>query len=465
MGTKFRTMLAPIGLSTGDGRRFATGGISLADVPFPFEWVRSREGGHDGAVSVGVVQQATVATVKEAVAAGLISADAVKGLDPGMEAVWGTGEMFDDADRETMPQLAEDVATTMHLIGAGTLGPSVDLDSFEGVPVMEGSDEPITWEDVEDHYEQTGEEPKIELLITQGRVRAGTRVSIPAFVETSRPLELVTDDITEAATVTQTAALIASVATIERPAVAAFTLPVLSGPTPITFDWDSGVVFGHIATWDVCHVGYADVCITAPRDLNGGSYAAFNRYPVETRDGGVIWAGRLTVGGHHASLALNASATMSAYDDKTVAAYVRAYEDEFGLVMAGVIEPGLTSTERATLNRRKVSGDWRETPDGLSLVEVLALSPGPRAHSEPGFPIPGVFSVRGRQTALTAALGPVADVPARPVAPMTAHIAEAVRQALADDRAAQSARNALAAQMSTETQEQRAALRAALQGS
>jgi hypothetical protein len=406
MGTKFRTMLAPIGLSTGDGRRFAVGGISLADLPMPFEWARTREGGHDGAISVGSIKEATVLSVKDAVKGEWISADAVKGMDSAMTAVWARGEMYDDADREVMPRLAEDVAEAMHLMAGGTLGPSVDLDSFEGVPVLEGTDEPVTWEIIEEYYEEHGEEPKLELLITEGRVRAATLVSIPAFAETSRPLELLpAEDGEAAATTEELAALIASTATDTRPSVAAFDLPQLAGPTPITFDWDKGLVFGHIATWKTCHVGYADVCVTAPKDEAGG-YAWFNRFPVETEDGGTVWAGRITLGGRHAALSLNASATMAEYDVKTVAAHVRAYEDEHGIVVAGVIEPNLTASERVTLDRRKVSGDWRETPGGLSLVEVLALSPGPRAHAEPGFPVPGTFSHNGRQTALTAALGP-----------------------------------------------------------
>lgn len=419
MGTKFRTMLAPIGLSTGDGRRFATGGISLDSVPMPFEWVRSREGGHDGAVQIGVVQSATIATVKDALAADLISADSVKGLDSKLEAVWASGEMYDDADRETMPRLAEDVAEAMHLMRGGTLGPSVDLDSFEGVPVIEGTDDPVTWEQIEQYYEENGEEPKLELLITEGRVRAATLVSIPAFAETSRPLELIEDAPAEgeAAADPATAAaesrehfaqLLASVGTEVRRFLAAdFDMPALTGPTPITFDWDNGRVFGHIATWQTCHVGYSDVCVTAPKDESGG-YSWFNRFPVET-DGGTVWAGRLTVGGRHAGLELSASGAMSAYDGKTTAAYVRAYEDAYGIVLAGRIELAADSPERVILDRRKVSGDWRETPDGLSLVEVLALSPGPRAHAEPGFPVPGTFSRSGRQVALTAALGPVAD--------------------------------------------------------
>jgi hypothetical protein len=410
MGTRFRTMLAPINASTGDGRRFQTGGITLAPVPFPFEWARAREGGHDGAVVVGVVQEANIGTVKEAVAAGWISAEAAKsiGLAATTEAVWGAGQLFDDASREEMPRLAEDVAEAMHLINAGTLGPSVDLDSFEGIPVLEGTDEPVTWEDIEAHYEEHGTEPKIELLVTEGRVRAATLVSIPAFAETSRPLELVAEESeepAEAAGAVTVAALIASVAAPAAPDADAFDRPALDGPTPITFDFATGRVFGHIAEWRTCHAGYADVCVTAPKDP-GGDYAWFNRYPVETGDGATVWAGRLTVGGRHPGLSLTASATMAQYDGKTVAAHVRAYEDEFGIVVAGVLAPNLTEADRRVLSRRKVSGDWRETPAGLSLVELLALSPGPRQHAEPGFPV-ATHSRAGRQTALTAALGPL----------------------------------------------------------
>jgi hypothetical protein len=471
MGTKFRTMLAPIGLSTGDGRRFASGGITLDATPMPFEWVRTREGGHDGAVAVGAIQEATVLTVAEAVKGEWISAALVKGMDSKLEAVWAKGEMYDDADREVMPRLAEDVAEAMHLMAGGTLGPSVDLDSFEGVPVFEGSDDPVTWEAIEAYYEENGEEPKIELLITQGRVRAATLVSIPAFAETARPLELIAADETEAdgeasATAEHLAALIASVGTVTRPDLAAFDMPTLAGPTPITYDTETGRVFGHIATWKTCHVGYADVCVTAPKD-DSGAYAWFNRYPVETEDG-TVWTGRITVGGRHAGLALNASATMGVYDGKTVAAHVRAYEDAHGIVVAGLLEPGLDAATLQVLARRKVSGDWRETPGGLSLVEVLALSPGPRAHAEPGFPVPETFSVGGRQTALTASLGPDADVITlasrrAPLADVEAIAAAVVRQT--EERAeANVARKELASVLSAEADKERAALAAMMDG-
>jgi hypothetical protein len=453
MGTRFRTMLAPIGLSTGDGRRFADGAIELAEVPFPFEWARAREGGHDGAVVVGAVQEATVASVKDALAGEWVSPEAAKGLDESMMAVWARGEMFDGVDREEMPRLAEDVAEAMHLAGAGTLGPSVDLDSFEGVPVLAGTDEEVTWERYEEIYEETGEEPAIELLVTAGRVRAATLVSIPAFAETCRPFELIPAEVPEdeaeaaaqaRAETERAAALTASAGTL--PAVAAFDLPELASPTPITWDWETGRVFGHIATWQTCHVGYADVCVTAPKDETG-EYAWFNRFPVET-DGGTIWAGRITVGGRHPGLSLTAAATMAQYDGKTVAAYVRAYTDAHGIAVAGAIAPGLDASTRGVLERRKVSGDWRETPAGLSLVEVLALSPGPRAHAEPGFPIPGTFSRSGRQVSLTAALGPDPDagqlLTAEPID------LEALADAVLDRREQRERQRALAAQARAE---------------
>lgn len=468
MGTKFQTMLAPIGLSTGDGRRFKDGAITLDETPFSFEWVRSREGGHDGAVSIGVVEEAAVLTVKDAVAGGWVDAADAKGLDAKMTAVWAKGELFDGVDREQMPRLAEDVAEAMHLIEHGTLGPSVDLDSFEGVPVMEGTDEPVDWEMIEDYYAEHGEEPKIELLITEGRVRAATLVSIPAFAETSRPLRLTAVEDTDTADETErAAALIASVGTATRPSVTAFDLPALDGPTPITWDWETGRVYGHIATWQTCHVGYADVCVTAPRDETG-DYAAFNRYPVETEDGSTVWAGRITVGGRHAALDQNANGAMAHHDSKTVAAHVKAYSDAHGIAVAGVIELPADSPDRAVLSRRKVSGDWRETPAGLSLVEVLALSPGPRGHAEPGFPIPGTFSVNGRQTALTAALGPVAAMtPAAVFKAATVDVdalAAALERRQQERAAAAREREALAAVLAPETERAREELAAALQG-
>lgn len=464
MGTRFRTMLAPINTSTGDGRRFGADAIELADTPFPFEWARSREGGHDGAVVVGAVHEAAIMSVADALAGDWISTANAKGLDRKMMAVWGRGEIFDDVSREELPRLAEDVTEAMHLTEQGTLGPSVDLDSFEGVPVLKGTDEPISYEDFERIYLETGEEPDIELLITAGRVRAATLVSIPAFQETSRPLELLTEQTAEATELALVASLGALVDAAWLPEAIAFDAPALDGPTPITFDFETGRVYGHIATWGTCHAGYPGVCVTPPRDPDGGSYPLFNRHPVETRDG-VVWAGRLTVGGRHPGLELTASSTMAAYDSKTVAAYVRASQDDHGIVIAGALQPDLTAEDKRVLGRRKVSGDWREAPNGLALVELLALSPGPRQHAEPGFPV-ATHSRNGRQTALVASFSPDPDSlsvlrSSAPLVDVEALAAELERRQ--EERAArQAARAELAAVVATEREAVTASARAEL---
>jgi hypothetical protein len=150
---------------------------------------------------------------------------------------------------------------------------------------------------------------------------------------------------------------------------------------------------------------------------------------------------------------------MAAYDDKVTAAHVRAYADEFGIVVAGAINPDLTGADRAVLDRRKVSGDWREIGGGLSLVEVLALSPGPRAHSEPGFPVE-THARNGRQVTLVASLGPdpaAFRAAASPVVDVDA-LADALERRQADRAAAAAARAELAA--TVEADEQKLAMAA-----
>lgn len=456
MGTRFRAMLAPIGVSTGDGRRFAPGSITAAPTPFPFEWARERDTGHDGAVTIGAVHSVEITN----------------------DAVWAEGEFFDDVDREEMPRLAEDVAEAMKLVSEGVLGPSVDLDEFQGIPVREGTEielEPDDWDDPD---------LKVELLITEGRIRAATLVSIPAYVETVRPLTLLDPDEDEFATrvaaklaeetgtepesiepapqitAEQRAALVASVA-LPDPAV--FDRPELDGPTPVTVDWETGRIFGHIATWGTCHAGFSDVCITPPKNpREDGEYSWFHRFPVDTSEG-VVWAGRLTAGGRHPGLNLTASATMAAYDGKTVAAYVRAGEDDHGIWISGVVNPDLDERTKRILSRRKVSGDWRETSDGLSLVELLALSPGPRLHSEPGFPV-ATHSRNGRQVALTAALGPSPDdEPRRELfAQISAEVAAQLRAERAAEEERQARRAELAAALEADRNNRAAPVRAEL---
>lgn len=179
---------------------------------------------------------------------------------------------------------------------------------------------------------------------------------------------------------------------------------------PIRYDFERGLAYGHIAPWGVCHVGHKDACLTAPR-AGDGNYRDFHAHRVETEEG-TVYAGRITVGGQHApeDPTLDAFAVRRIYDQKTTVAYVRAVEDDFGIFVCGPLlidDPMLVPRVGRDF---AVSGDWRETVDGLQLVEVLALSPGLGPQSQPGFPIR--VSFRGeKQVCLTASLTPVDTTP------------------------------------------------------
>jgi hypothetical protein len=183
-----------------------------------------------------------------------------------------------------------------------------------------------------------------------------------------------------------------------------FKNPELTEPTAVTYG-DDGRIFGHMALHGTCHVGVQQrlgICTTPPDTEVDFSW--FHRYAIET-DEGTVWAGRFTAGGWHASLDKSLSAAMAAYDDKTVAGYVVVGKDDHGFWIAGALQPDLDSATLNILSRRKISGDWRETPDGLELIEVLALQKGPAHLSEPGFPIMTHTSF-GRTTALVACFSP-----------------------------------------------------------
>lgn len=170
MGTRWRGLLAPLGVSTGDGRRFLASGVTSRELPLPLKWQRTDEGGHDASVVVGMCDT----------------------LDISDDAVWGEGELFDDVDPAEMPRLAEDVAEAKLLTSKKVVGPSVDPGSCAYVLAEVGSDEPISEERLDEMFMEayeTGVEPALEILFTEYEIAAATLVTVPAFGE-CRPFEL-----------------------------------------------------------------------------------------------------------------------------------------------------------------------------------------------------------------------------------------------------------------------------------
>jgi hypothetical protein len=163
------------------------------------------------------------------------------------------------------------------------------------------------------------------------------------------------------------------------PPKAWFDDPKLTGPTAITVD-DDGHVFGHLATWDACHVGIQGRCQMAPRSAS--EYAYFAHGQVRTSEGDVVRTGRITLGTGHAALSLGADATKEHYDDTGAAvADIAVGEDQHGIWFSGALRPDATPEQVRTLRASAVSGDWRSVNHNLELMALLAVN-------TPGFPVP-----------------------------------------------------------------------------
>ena len=173
-----------------------------------------------------------------------------------------------------------------------------------------------------------------------------------------------------------------------------FGNPNLSGPTPLTVT-EEGRVFGHIAEWGTCHVGFDGVCVEPPP--SSFDYAYFMTGAVLT-DKGEIAVGHLTAGGGHAATNLSPRQAAAFYDKTSaVVADVSAGEDEYGIWVAGWTRPGITDEQVYTLRASAISGDWREIGGALELIAAHCVN-------SPGFPVVRVAA--GSQKVLIAAAGP-----------------------------------------------------------
>lgn len=187
---KFDGLIAPYGLPTGDGRRFAAGALTGRELPAPVKWQRTDSSGHSTSVVVGRIDA----------------------LHFGKDGVEASGIFF-TPDPAVLPRLAEDAAEAYQLTKDGVIGPSVDLDAMEFHPLG----------DPDDFAAEGGKRPEIE--VTKGRISAVTLVSIPAFAE-ARPFSLSDVDADQYAT--ETALTAAGV----RQGMELFRL------APDDFEWD-----------------------------------------------------------------------------------------------------------------------------------------------------------------------------------------------------------------------------------
>lgn len=161
-----------------------------------------------------------------------------------------------------------------------------------------------------------------------------------------------------------------------------FSNPGLKEPTPITVDED-GRVYGHLASWNVCHVASPageNICIMAPKSQTG--YAYFHTGAVKVKEGDTLATGRLCMNGRHADTKLSFMASNAHYDDTSLAvADVRVGEDQYGIWVAGAMRPDVTEKQIRTFRASPLSGDWRKIGGRLELTIGLSVN-------APGYPVP-----------------------------------------------------------------------------
>ena len=164
-----------------------------------------------------------------------------------------------------------------------------------------------------------------------------------------------------------------------------FDQPEIDEPTGIVITED-GRIFGHLATWGTCHIGFPDICITPP-EYENNDYHYFHQGSVQTASG-LLPVGKITFRTGHAALNMRAQAAAAHYDNTgAVAAVVRCTDGVHGPWLSGRLVPGIDDLAIAEILRSGVSGDWREIRETvnsekrLELVASLAVNVG-------GFPRP-----------------------------------------------------------------------------
>jgi hypothetical protein len=370
LGPKFSIPLViPEEVESGDGRKFKKGAISFRELPLPLMWQVKTSSGHDGSVVVGRI-------------------DHMERTEDGIGNAYG---YFDSGAN------AKEV---VRLIKNNFIkGISADMDQFEATEHKNEAS------DTDEDSKSLG---KDKIVINKARVMGITIVPKPAFQECKIYLEedtminqeepMISDGVyaedvdPNYADSLVACGIIASSVPLNPPKEW-FEDPKLDKATPLTIT-DDGRVFGHIAAWNVDHIGMSRG-VKPPRSRS--NYAYFHTGAVRTETGEDVAVGNLTLAGGHASLEASASEAVKHYDDTASAfADVHAGEDSYGIWVAGALRPSISPEQVRAARASAPSGDWRPIRGSLELVAVCQVN-------VPGFPIARARVASGAVMALVAA--------------------------------------------------------------
>lgn len=288
----------------------------------------------------------------------------VEGEDGSIE-IWGRGPFDSSEFGQEAARLVEEEFLR---------GVSLDLAITEAVALDPESFEPMDTDDFDLTQLMTAD------FVTgiEGTIMGATLVPFPAFSDAK--VSVITASGMKVLR-TQIATLTAAAGPL-KPPLEWFEDPHLTELTPLTITKD-GRVFGHLADWDGCHIGFQGICVPPFRSQSNYSY--FNTGSIETAEGELVPCGKIMFcrnGNGHADLKMTADEASRYYDDATkVGAFVRAGSDRFGTWLAGALRSDLNDLEIQHLRTHPPSGDWRPIKGGPSeLIAAFAVPIG-------GFPI------------------------------------------------------------------------------
>jgi len=351
------------GIASGDGRKIAENALTWRELPLPLMLQTANASGHDGAVIAGSIHE----------------------IERQGQNIVGRG-FFDSGSAGVEAH---------RLLKEGTMrGVSADIDSVM-VEFLTADGGAVDAEDM-----LFGGVDALEVLVA-GRLMGATLTPFPAFQEAF--VTVLTGDDVEGLVAAGSkaegdvwrvpsplgawlpgagnaeeglAALVASAAaSVEVPAnppMDWFLPGDMTGIEPFTVHPD-GRCYGLVAAWGSCHIGFADRCVPVPK--SGCAYKHFRNKNVLTAEGTLVASGPIYMDTVHPNLRLVASDSQAFYADTGCAvADVALYENEFGIVAAGALRPGLSAEQVRRFRGSDVSPDWRQLGGRLEVVGLLSVN-------------------------------------------------------------------------------------------
>lgn len=388
---------------TGDGRILELGEISHRDLPVPFRVQLQDDEGHKGAFNVGSIEEIIRIPIEEFRKRDDASEFDLDEVRDGAMIIYGTGTLDGSphaADAKRLLANGSGVSLDglrysgklydpedLSEVDLDTLDPGQIFEAMMGSTFLQGVHGKIAGVTVVDI--PAFEEAKVLVASAQLRFFGGKKLwyYVGPAPKDEGPMSI--------------GGLTAAAGPVKPPAEW-FADPKLDELTPLTITED-GRVYGHLADWGGCHVGFQGICV--PPFRSASEFAFFNCGQLETAEGDLVNVGKIMFsmkGAGHAPTdgTIPYQEIQSYYDKATnVGALVRAGSDHLGTWLAGALRPGLSDIEVQHIRSHPPSGDWRSVRGSAELIAAFCVPVG-------GFPIPRralVASADGEITAIITA--------------------------------------------------------------